>query len=119
MNQFQEMLKEAFMGEEPFDPSPGREALEASIAKFEGRDRTLRIMLWFNVALMTGVCVWAVRGFFLADEGATRDLVLYATVFLFGSQAIGWAKMFLFTTQQSLSLRKELKRAQLTLLERR
>lgn len=117
MNQFQEMLKEAFMGEEPFDASPGRAALEASIRKFEQRDRTLRYMIWFAVIFMSAVCGWAAWSFFSSDDASAKSLILYATLFLFASQAIGWAKMFLFSTQQSFSLQKELRRAQLTWLE--
>ncbi len=37
MNEFAEMLKEAFVGEEPFDARPGREALQASIRKYDAR----------------------------------------------------------------------------------
>ena len=119
MNQFQEMMKEAFLGEEPFDASPGREALEASIRKFEQRDRVLRLMVWFGVTFMTGVCVWAAWSFLGAEpDASSRSLILYATVFLFAGQAVGWSKMFLFSTQQSFSLQKELKRAQLMWLEK-
>ena len=46
-------------------------------------------------------------------------LILYATIFLWASYGIGWAKMFLFSTQKSLSMLKELKRVQLTWLEDR
>ena len=70
MNQFQEMLKEAFMGEEPFDASPGRAALEASIRKFEQRDRTLRYMIWFAVIFMSAVCGWAAWSFFSSDDAS-------------------------------------------------
>ncbi len=120
MSQFQEMLKEAFLGAEPFDPSPGREALEASIRKFEQRDRTLRRMLWFAVLFMSVLCYWAGWRLLTAEpEVSTKSLIVYATLFLFATQAIGWAKLFLFSTQQSLSLQKELKRTQLFLLEGR
>ncbi len=117
MNEFKEMLKEAFVGEEPYDPSPGREALLASLRKLEGRDRTLRWMMWFAVTFMMAVAVWAGWSFFQAEESDVRELVLYATLFAFACQGIGWAKMFLFTTQKDLSVLKELKRVQMMMLQ--
>jgi hypothetical protein len=120
MSEFHEMIKEAFVGEEPWDPTPGREALEAAIAKFERRDRALRWMSWLSVAFMGAVCVAAAWGFLAADEGAsTKRLILYATLFLFAGQGVGWSKMFLFTTQQSFSIQKELRRARIAWLEER
>lgn len=119
MSEFTEMIKEAFLGEEPYDPSPGRAELEASIRRFEARDRTLRFMMWFAVTFMTVVCVWAAWSFFAAaPETSTKKLILYAVLFLWGSEGIGWSKMFLFSTQKSLGVMKELKRVQLMLSER-
>tara|TARA_R110002126_G_scaffold4409_19_gene23236 strand:+ start:6806 stop:7174 length:369 start_codon:yes stop_codon:yes gene_type:complete len=115
MNEFQSMLREAFLGEEPFDPKPGHVDLEAAIQRFDKRERVLRCLMWLGVTLMTGVCVWSAWRFLRADEAAsTKSLILYATVFLFGAQAVGTSKFFLFTSQQSFSLQKALLRAQLT-----
>lgn len=59
MTEFNEILKEAFAGLDPYDPSPARADLEASLAKFARRDRTLRLMLWFAVVFMGVVSVLA------------------------------------------------------------
>lgn len=119
MNDFTEMLKEAFVGEEPYDPSPARADLESAMRRFERRDRTLRYLLWFAVAFMTAVLAWAAWSFWRAgSEASTRELLLYAVLFLWGSQGVGWAKMLLLTTQKHLSILKELKRVQLALSER-
>lgn len=116
-NEFTEMIKEAFVGEEPYESSPGREALLASIRSFEARDRTMRLLVWFVVTFMAALAAWA--GWKFASESSTKMLILYATVFLWGMQGVGWAKMFLFSTQKSLSMLKELKRVQLTILDAR
>ena len=120
MSDFTEMIKEAFVGEEPYDPTPGRAAIEESIRKFERRDRTLRFLMWFVVTFMVAVGIWAAWQFWHADAGeSTKMLLLYAVAFLFAGQAVGWAKMFLFSMQKDLSVLKELKRLQLIMLETR
>ena len=120
MNEFKEMIKEAFLGEEPYDPSPGRAAIEESIHKFERRDRTMRFLMWFVVAFWGLIGTWAAWSFWHADSAtSTKMLLLYTAAFLFAAQAIGWAKMFLFSIQKDLSVLKELKRVQLTLLDGR
>ncbi len=111
MNEFTEMIKEAFVGDEPFDPSPGREALQASVDKFERRDRVVRFMSWFAVAFMGAVAFWAGWSFWKSES--TKMLILYATIFLWAMIGIGWAKMFLFQMQSSIALMKEIKRSQL------
>ena len=120
MNEFKEMLKEAFLGEQPYDPTPGREVLLSSLRQLEARERTLRWMLWFAVGFMSLVAFGAGWFFWKATEDTSvKDLILLATSFLFACQAIGWAKMFLFTTQKDLSVLKELKRVQMMLHERK
>ena len=118
MNQFSEMIKEAFMGEEPYDPSPGRVALEEAIKKFESRDRVVRFMAWFAVAFMSAVMFWSIWMLWKADsETETKMLIVYAVVFLWSSAGVGFGKMFLFSLQSNLSIMKELKRVQLALLD--
>ena len=118
MNEFQRLLHEAFAGLEPYDPAPGRAAIEEAIRGFERRDRLLRRLVWYSVLFMTAVCVASAWRFFTADPADVRALVLYAVLFLFGLLAIGWQKMTLFTSQQSLRIEIELKRLQLMLRDR-
>jgi len=116
MNDFTELLKEAFVGEEPYDSHPAREELEASLRTYERRERTLRYMLWLAVAFMSCVAYYSAWKFLTSDEEAsTKQLILYAVLFLWSSTCIGWAKMFLLNTQKHLSILKELKRVQLAL----
>lgn len=117
MSEFTEIIKEAFLGEEPFDPSPGRAKLEESIRSFESRERTLRYLLWFAVLFMTAVSVASAWAFLASGpDTSTKELILYAALFLFAGQSIGWSKMFLFSTQKTLGVMKELKRVQLMLV---
>ncbi len=117
MNDFKEMLKEAFVGEEPYDPAPSRAVLEDSLRHFESRDRMTRILMWVAVSFMSLLVGWSVWSFVRAGEDAgVRELLLYSTAFLFGCQGIAWSKMLLFTSQLDFRILKELKRVQLSLL---
>lgn len=116
MSEFTEIIKEAFLGEEPYDPRPGRAQLEESIRKFEARERTLRYLLWFAVTFMTAVSIGSAWAFLTSEpDTSTKRLILYGVLFLFACQSIGWSKMFLFSSQKALSVMKELKRIQLML----
>jgi hypothetical protein len=120
MKEFGEMLKEAFVGEEPFDPSPGRALLEASIDKFDRRMRTVRYMSWFGVVFMGAVMFYAVYSFFDAPpEAETKKLILWASLFLWSNIGVGMLKFFLMMMINDIGLRKELKRTQLMILEGR
>lgn len=120
MNDFQDMIKEAFVGEEPYRGGQDSTELRASIRKFEVQDRLLRIGLWGSVLAMSALCYWSGLRFWQAPQDASpKQLILYATLFLVSIQCIGWTKMFLFNNQKSFSILKELKRVQLLLLEER
>ena len=118
MNEFTEMIREAFLGEEAYDPTPGREALEESIRRFESRDRVVRLLSWFMVTAMSVVMFWAAWRFWKTDAQSSKALVGYATLVLAASGGVGFGKMFLFNVQSDLKVMKEIKRTQLMLLER-
>jgi len=118
MNEFQAMLKEALMGEEPFNTEQGSADLKASIRKFESQDKMLRALLWGSVVFQMGLFIWSGWKFCTSDaDSSPKSLILYATLFLISIQCIGWSKMFIFSNQKSFSILKELKRVQLLLLE--
>ena len=71
MSEFAEMLKEAILGEEPYRPDRGRQALEASVAKFERRMRTVRLMALVMVTFASAVFVTGLVLFLGADAEAT------------------------------------------------
>ncbi len=119
MNEFAEMLKEAFVGEEPFDPRPGREALQASIRKYDARMKTVRYMAIFAVSFMSIVCVysfiWLLRA---PDETSTRVLLIDAIVFGWALGGIGFSKMWFAMMHNDIGLRKELRRVQMMMLDK-
>jgi len=120
MNEFTRMIQEAFVGAEPFDPAPGSAALREALLRFERRDRVVRTLSWFMVAVMTGASVWAAWGFWTAGpEASTRTLIAYATLFLCGFGGIGFGKMFLLEQQANFNVLCELKRMQLSWSESR
>lgn len=118
MSELSKLLQEAFAGLEPYDPTPGRAALEEAIRGFERRDRLLRTLVWGSVALLTALAAFAAWRFVTADDAGVRELLLHAVLFLFAIQGIGWQKMFLFLSQRALRIEIELKRVQLLLGER-
>jgi hypothetical protein len=119
VSEFGEMLKEAFVGEAPFEPHPGREALESSIDKFDSRMRTVRHMAWVGVLFPGAVMIGSAVMFFRAPEGTgLQTFILWAVLFLWGNMAVGMIKFWFAMMQNDISLRKELKRTQLMVLER-
>ena len=119
MNEFAEMLKEAFVGEAPFESTPPRAAIEASIRKFEKRMRTVRFMAWFGAAFGGLVMLVAlVRLIQLPPDTNFKTLLLYAVAFFWGLGITGMIKMWLFIMQNDIGMRKELKRVQLMLIDR-
>lgn len=85
------------------------EAMRGDLAAFEQLVALWQQRLWQHAFALAA---WS---FLSADDTAsTKSLILYAVVFLFGAQAVGTSKFFLFTSQQSFSLQKALLRAQMT-----
>ena len=120
MNEFTSMIREAFLGEEPFDANPGRQAIQLAIEKFERRDRVIRLLSWFCVAFMGGVALWAGLSFWKADETTSpKQLILYATLFLCAFGGVGFGKLMLFSLQANFAVMRELKRTHLALLDQR
>ncbi|MCB9883170.1 MAG: hypothetical protein H6834_15385 [Planctomycetes bacterium] len=119
MSEFTEIIKEAFVGEGAFDPTPGRDALEAAVQKYDRRMRTVRWLAWFMVAAMTVVGVIAAIAFANAEAPLGKEHLAYAALFTIAYVGIGIGKMFLLFQQNHLSLMKELKRVELMILDGR
>jgi hypothetical protein len=120
MNEFAEMLKEAMVGEEPFESEPGREVLLESIRKFERRVKTVRTMAWIGSAFLFGAALWAFVSILRAPEDAgVRTYVTYLAVFIWGMTGVGMMKMWFAMMLNDIGLRKEIKRLQMMMLEAR
>ena len=91
MSEFKEMIVQALMGEEPYQPDVGRDALERSVRKFERRERTARYLGWFAVTF--GTILFASGAYLLwrADEStSTKMLIVYAVLVFFGGSQIAF-----------------------------
>ena len=115
------MIKEAFVDAEPFDPDPGREALQSAVDRFTRRMRTVRVMAWvIAVPFMATVMIWALVSLLRAPEDtSTGTLLLYGVLFLWASIGVGFIKGWFAMMQNHLSVMKELKRLQLMMLDRK
>ncbi len=60
--------------------------------------------------------VWAAVSFFSADE--TRDQILYATIFLWGSTGVGLLKSWYYSRLDRNAVLRGLKRVELQLAQR-
>ncbi len=117
MNEFQSMLREAFAGEEPQSDHPARQELEESLRKLERRARLLRVLLWTAVFALTAIAFASAWVFLASDESTSRkSQILSAVLFLWSFTAVGQLKLFLFHSQQNLSIQKEIKRLHLAVL---
>ena len=117
MNEFKEMIKEAFLGEETPAASPAREAVEVALRRLDRRDRVVRVLSWFMVTFMTLVGIAAAVLF--AQEAGTplgKAHLVYAALFTMAFVGIGAGKLFLLAMQNHLGVLKELKRVELMLL---
>jgi hypothetical protein len=121
MKEFGDMLREALVGEEPYQPDPGREALERSVRKFEARAKTVRFLTWFTVTLATIVFVVGLVLLLRADESTSgRSLALYAVLTVGGFSLVGVSKMwFMGIMQNHIQVMRELKVTQMSVLELR
>lgn len=118
MNEFTEMLREAFHADEPFDPDPGREAILDAITGFERRMRLVRRMTWLAVTFFTALAVWMLVLLLGADEEtATKWLVTYAVVLVYALVGVGFVKGWLQLMLIHTRTMRELKRTQLMVLE--
>jgi hypothetical protein len=114
------MLKEAILGDEPYRPDPGRQALEASVAKFERRMRTVRFMTLIMVTFATAVFFTGLVLFLGAGAEATvRELLIYAGLFFFGLTCVGMGKMWFAMMHNHIALMKEIKVTQIRIVEAR
>ena len=120
MNDFAQLLKEALLGEEPYRPDPDREALEASVRKFDRRMRTVRGLAAFMVCATSAAFLFGLIALLRSGpETATKTLVLYGSLFVWGSVGVGFGKLWFAMMANHLAVMKELKMAQLRTLERR
>ncbi len=118
MSEFKDMVMEAFLGEEPYEPQQGRAELGESVRRFERRDKTARVMAWLAMTFGSALTVLGAWGLWSADETTgPKMLVVYGVCVLFGSTQIAFMKQWLFRVRDHLSMMKEIKGTQMMLLD--
>ena len=119
MSELSELLKEALHGEdEVLEPERSREALQASVKKFDDRMKTIRNLSWFAVGALGGFGIYSLVKLLLADDATSpRILLIWSVLFIFCMSGVGTVKFWLFLTQNNNSIQKELKRMQMRLAE--
>ena len=119
MSELSELLKEALHGEdEVLEPERSREALQASVKKFDDRMKTIRNLSWFAVGALGGFGIYSLVKLLLADDATSpRILLIWSVLFIFCMSGVGTVKFWLFLMQNNNSIQKELKRMQMRLAE--
>jgi hypothetical protein len=114
MSSFDEDIRRAVRPEagEPLLAAAGEEGLiEQITATFHGRMRLWVVLTWLMTAVWAGVAVWAAAAFFRAT--ATRDWILYATIFLWSLIAVAMLKMWNWMEANRYTHTREIKRLEL------
>jgi len=117
MSEIYEMLREALVGLEPYHLDEGRDALEASVRKFETRLRTIRFMAIFAVTFGAVAMIAGIVLFAGAAATPAKPLLCYAGLAAFGFSLIGFSKMWFAHMLNHIALMKELKATQLRIVE--
>jgi len=116
MSEFQDMLKEALIGDEPFQEHQNEAHLQEAVKRYDRRMKTVRFMTWFPVGFMTVLVVGCLWRFAVTDPSEVKELLVYALLFVFAMTAIGWSKLFLMMMHNHVESQKELVRVQMLLL---
>ncbi|MCI0631372.1 MAG: hypothetical protein L0Y44_12050, partial [Phycisphaerales bacterium] len=78
---------------------------------FRGRQRLMTITSMIVGLVFLGAMIWCATSFFQALE--TRDMILYATLFLFVNGALMMMKLWFWLMMIRYSIARELKRVEL------
>jgi hypothetical protein len=120
MSEFAQILKEAFVGDEPFRPETDRATAEASVRKFENRMRTFRRMTTLLVGGMFIVLVYCVVGFLrLPVDANVKTQLTYVGAFIWAGSGITIGKLWFAMMHNHVAVMKEMKRIELMMLEKR
>ena len=114
MNTFDDRIRSALYSDEDSLERAGDEGLIRQMgATFQGRMRLWVLLTWFATLFWTCVAVWAAIAFFRAQ--ATRDWVMYASIFLFAGVAICMLKLWYIMEMNRNTHTREIKRIELQL----
>ena len=83
------------------------------VDSFRGQSRFVGVAGFFVTLAFLGLGVWSIVAFF--DAEATRDQVLWATLFLFATTQIVMMKVWFWLNMQRNAITREIKRLELRL----
>jgi hypothetical protein len=107
MSNLDQQIKDA-MRNDPMD-QPG--IVEMAASNFRGRNLYFSILTTLVSIALLAVMVWCAVRFFHATE--TRDMILYATLFLYVSCAVAMLKLWFWLMMIRYSIVREVKRMEL------
>jgi len=92
------------------------ETMRAEVVRsFKGRQRWLLLVMWIGAVVIFAASVWSAVRFFQTDPAEVRDLLLFATVFLWGSMGIGMVKTMYSGRLDRNAIRRDIRRLELHL----
>lgn len=118
MNDLDRKIKEALSAQdaELFDEFSGEQGMFEMVGEsFKGRHRWLVVLVTIYSVVFFVLAVVTVVQFFKADVANTRDLLMWATAFVFCVNAVAMLKMWYFMELNKNTITREVKRVELQL----
>ena len=109
MSDFGDMIREALTGGRPFEPEPGKRALEAAMARIDRRARSMRRLVGVSLVFMTGLFVAGLYQIVHASQDNARLLSHGVMLAVAGFTGIAFVKLWFMQTQNHLALMREVK----------
>ena len=118
MNTFDDDIRSAMQSRDGTEDAALRSAgdegmIQQVAATFHGRMRRWILVTWIASLFWVGVAVWAAIAFFRTQE--SRDLIMYACIFLFAGMATAMLKMWYLMEMNRNTHTREIKRVELQL----
>ena len=85
--------------------------IEMAMSNFRGRNLYVSIFTTTVSLAILSAMVWCAIRFFQATE--TRDMILYAILFMYGSLAVGMLKLWFWLMMIRYSIVREIKRVEM------
>lgn len=109
MTDFGDMIREALTGGAPFRAEPGLHALEAAMARFDGRARWMRRLVALALVMMTALTALGLFQLVHARADDTRMIGHGVILAVAGFTGIAFSKLWFMLHQNHLVVMRELK----------
>lgn len=114
MSDLDDKIREALQREdaELFDDLAGEQSVyEMIVGSFRGRHRKIMMLNAFWICVFLALGLIAAVAFFAAE--ATREMILWAAVFIFSASAVSMLKMMYWMELNKNAVTREIKRLEL------